>query len=454
MGAYPAPAAHSLGRFAGAEQAATAARAEVLLVALEGLPNTRERVDGFAAGFAETFPGEIVLHRVDGRGLLREVIRQSTDAFAAHPAIDVVFGVNDHTILGALDVAERAGRSVTGYSVGGEGGRLFDALASRGALRAVLALFPEVVGRVAIDTVCHAMGGAVVVTEAITPAEVLTADSLSDYYAADDDGHWRLRPEVLERMCCPHAYDGPPITGRSIGFMLHYPSHEWYRSLEAEMGRRAAEVGASFLARNAEDEVAEELRAIRRMIGRKAAAQIRPRETLLVEGGDCSRCFAEAIRDAGTEVSLYTNALDVLDILAAAPRVKVFLVAGEYQHATRTLVGPSVGSLLETIRVDRAVVSPDGISKAFGLSYEDERAALVCRRFCDAAREVVVLADHGVVGLESRVQAVRPERLHTVITDAGTLSAQRLELSSNGPQVIVVDEDGAGAVTAVKKTTV
>ncbi len=300
---------------------------------------------------------------------------------------------------------------------------------------------------------CRALSGASDVTEAITPAEVLTASTLPDYYAADH-GHWRLRSEALERMCRPHAYAGPPITGRSIGFMLHYPSHEWYRCLATEMGRRAAEVGASFLARNAEDEVAEELHSIRRMIGREAAAQILPLQTLLVDGGECSRCFAESIRDAGTEVSLYTNSLDVLDILAEAPPVKVFLVAGEYQHATRTLVGPSVGSLLETIRVDRAIVSPDGLSKAFRLSYEDERAALVCRGFCDAAREVVVLADHGVVGLESRVQAVRPERLHTVITDAGTLSSQRLELSSNGPQVIVVDENGECATIAVKKTTV
>ena len=252
----------------------------------------------------------------------------------------------------------------------------------------MLALFPEVVGRVAIDTICRVTAGEPVGGEVITPAEVVTARSLPDYYQQRDQ-HWRLRPEVQERMCAPHAYHGPAIPGRSIGFMLHYPSHEWYRGLAAEMGRRAAEVGATFVARNAEDEVAEELRGIKRTIGRAAAARIRPRETLLLDGGECSRGFAEALRAAGTEVSVYTNALAVLDILAGAPAVRVFLTAGEYQAATRTLVGPSVGSLLETIRVDRAIVSPDGISRGFGLSFDDERAALVCRRFCEVAREVV-----------------------------------------------------------------
>jgi DeoR/GlpR family transcriptional regulator of sugar metabolism len=107
-----------------------------------------------------------------------------------------------------------------------------------------------------------------------------------------------------------------------------------------------------------------------------------------------------------------------------------------------------VGALLETIRVDKAFVSPDGISPGFGLSFEDERAALVCRRFCDAAREVVVLADHGVVGLESNVQAVRPKLFHTVFTDAGTLPSHRLELSSAGLRVIVADDEAADAVPA------
>ena len=167
--------ARSLGRFAGKQHPGP--RAEILLVALEGLPNTRERVEGFSAGFAEAFAGDLVFRRVDGRGLLKEVIRQTSDAFAAHPGIDVVFGVNDHTILGALDVAERLGRDVAGYSVGGEGGSLFDTLAAGGALRAVLALFPEVVGRVAIDTVCRVLAGDAVGAEVITPSEVVTREA-------------------------------------------------------------------------------------------------------------------------------------------------------------------------------------------------------------------------------------------------------------------------------------
>ena len=429
----------ALGRFAAVQAAQEHRRAEVLLVALEGLQNTRDRIEGFREGFRQAFPGEAVFHRVDGRGLLKEVIRQVSDAFQAHPGIDIVFGVNDHTILGALEVAQRLGGNVAGYSVGGEGPSLFDPLAAGGALKAVLALFPEVVGNAAVDMICSAFDGRDIGHEIITPAEILTRGNLADFYT-QADGQWHLIPAVLEKMSAPFAYKGDAGAGRSIGFMLHYPSHEWYRSLATAMRKRAAELGATLVSRNAEDEVASEIRAIKRKIGSVAAATVENGETLLIDGGECSRYFAEALRAGGVRANVYTNSLAVLEILAEAPSVGVFLTGGEYQKATRLLVGPSVGTLLETIRVDRAIISPDGIAPAFGLSFEDERAALVCRRFCAAARKVAVLADHGVVGLESRVQALRTNSAHAVFTDVGTLSTHRLDLSAAGMSVIVVDE--------------
>jgi DeoR/GlpR family transcriptional regulator of sugar metabolism len=444
-------AARELGLRAGREHGARSSTAELLLVALEALPNTRERVEGFLAGFTETFPGKLIAHRVDGRGIFKEAMRQTMDAFRTRPTIDVVFGVNDHTILGALEVARQIGAPVVGYSVGGEGGALFDELARGGALRATLALFPEVVGRLAVDTICRRFAGEDLGEAVITPSEILTPETLADFYRRDGE-QWRLRPEVLERMCEGRLYSGPSVAGRSIGFMLHYPSHEWYRNLAAAMRQRCAEFGVSFVARNAEDEVAEQLRGIRRVIGAAAAAAVRPRETLLIDGGECSRYFAEALKSTGRELTVVTNALAILEILVGTPGIKVLLTAGEYRASTRSLVGPSVGALLDTIRVDKAFVSPDGVSPAFGLSFEDERTALVCRRFCDVAREVIVLADHSVVGLESNVQAVRPKQFHTVFTDAGTLSSHRFDLSSAGLRVIVADEeDGTPVLSDERK---
>lgn len=434
-------ASRELGRLAARQQAeAGLERAEVLLVALEGQQNTRERLDGFREGFEAEFPGKLLFHRVDGRGLLKEAVRQTVIAFEAHPTINIVFGVNDHTILGALEVAERLGIDVAGYSVGGEGGVFFDKLVPGGQLKAVLALFPEVVGRAAVDVACAYLDGGEIASEVITPAKILTAENIGKFYHKQD-GHWRILPSALEAMAAPFAYQGRGAKGRSIGFILQYPSHEWYRGLAAAMRQRALEVGAELVTRNAEDEVAEELRLIKRRIGEGAAEVVNPGDVLLIDGGESSRYFAEALRRRGCPVNVYTNSLDVLEILSGAPGVSVFLTGGEYRPSTRTLVGPSVGTLLETIRVDAAVISPDGVAPNFGISFEDERSALVCKRFCSTARQVIVLADHGAIALESSVQACRLAANQFIFTDAGALSAHCLELSAAGPQVFVVDQD-------------
>src|SRR5262249_33562304 len=160
--------------------------------------------------------------------------------------------------------------------------------------KAVLALFPEVVGNAAVDMVCSAFDGRDIGREIITPAEILTSDNLASFYT-QADGLWHLIPAMLEEMSAPFAYKGKGGDGRTIGFMLHYPSHEWYRGLAAAMRKRAAELGATLVSRNAEDEVANEIRAIKRTIGSVAAATVESGETLLIDGGECSRYFAEAL---------------------------------------------------------------------------------------------------------------------------------------------------------------
>src|SRR5579883_1328892 len=150
-GVYLGPDNHAagrdLGRLAGAELNGRIKSAKILVVSLEALPNTRLRSDAFLEGFREAFKGEVRHWRVDGRGAFKSALRASLDALQAHPDINVLFGVNDHSILAALEASERLGRDrVHAFSVGGEGAALFEVLSAGGKLRACAALFPEFVG--------------------------------------------------------------------------------------------------------------------------------------------------------------------------------------------------------------------------------------------------------------------------------------------------------------------
>lgn len=443
-GVYVGPDNFSVGRElgnrAGRMLSGALPAARILLVSLERLPNTRSRCDGFLKGFAETFKGPAESWRVDGRGRFRDALDVSLDAFAVHPAINVAFGVNDHSILAALEAAERRGiKSVNGFSVGGEGGMLFDALSTDRNLRACAALFPEIVGALAVDFLARALAGKALPGRIATPHEILTPDNLGSFYQRRTDG-WALRPEAeaellktapLER---PLLLAGPP---RVIGFVPHYPAHDWYRNMIRAMRRRTDALGYELRVAAPQAGIAREIEALRRMIAHVAAHKIAPGDIVAVNAGETGLMLAQelaAIRD----ITVVTNSLDVMErLVGAAP--KVILTSGEFYPKFRCLVGPSLGALFETLRVDKAFLSVDGITARFGPSAADERLALAARRFADAARETFVLADHSIMGLDAANRIVPLRSVTEVITDSGSLPVDRLALAAAGAAVTIAD---------------
>jgi len=436
-------AGRDLGTVAGEMLSGVLAEAAILLVSIEDLPNTQARCDGFLAGFTAAFAGPMRHWLVNGQGSFRISLQASLDVCATQPGINIVFGVNDHSILAALDAAARLGLEVAGFSVGGEGVILFDTLAKRGPLKACAALFPEIVGMRAIDVLADALAGAGLPDEVQTRHVVLTPDTLADYYERGASG-FTLTPEAPSRLGLPVSLAsrrrarGPK---RSIGFVPHYPAHEWYRTMARAMERRAGELGLELRVSAPTAEIAREIGALRRLIATVAARRIRRGETILISAGHVAMRLAEAIEEL-QGITVVTNSFDVMAHLSGRSGLKVILTSGEYQAKDRCLVGPSLGALFETLRVDRAFLSVDGISALFGASMSDERLALAGRRFVDASRQVFVLADHSLVGVEANHRIAPPREFHELITDSGTLPADRLACAEAGPRVALADLEG------------
>ena len=428
-----------LGNRAGRLLSGTIEKACLLLVSLELLPNTRSRCDGFAKGFEETFKGSVQSWRVDGRGSFRIALSACQDAFAVHPAINVVFGVNDHSVLAALEASDRAGAgSVVGFGIGGEGGALFDVLQGGRKLRACTALFPEIVGMLAVDVLAARLSSQAMPKEVRTPHAILTPDNLGDYYRREPGG-WTLTPEAQERLLPARPLPPTAPTPRVIGFVPHYPAHDWYRNMITAMRMRADLLGYELRVAAPQAGIAREIRALRQLIARTAASRVRPGDTIVVNGGETSLMLADELADAH-DLTVVTHSLDVMERLHGRPGLKVILTSGEYQARQRCLVGPSVGALFETLRVDKAFLSVDGVTARFGPSAADERLALAARRFIDASREVVVMADHSVVGIDANHRIAPARSVTEVITDAGSLPADRLALTATGARVTIAED--------------
>ena len=440
----------ALGRLAGG--AASGPSLRLLVIGQPELENTRDRVEGFEAGLAETFGGTVETVTINGQGNYRVALRVARDALASSDPFDIVFAVNDHTAVAAAEAAARHGAELALYATGGENPDFVAQVADNGPLRAVAAFFPEVVGAYAIDRLASALaeGGAPDASE--TPHAIITADTLDHYFEQGGTG-WRLRDDRRAEMLGGATPRGLGTRRARIGFMPHFPAHDWYRAMIQAMQARAAKHRLEVVVTPPHQGISTEIMRLRNEIAGLAAATLAPGETVVLGEGEATLCLAAEIRriafgETGrlSGLTVITNSLDVLERLEGAPGIKTLLTSGEYQASDRCLVGPSLGALFERMRADRAYLSVAGVSPRFGASALDERLALAASRLGGAARRTIALAEHTLIGAEATHRILRIEDLDEVITDDGTMPADRQALRAAGVDVTVAgEEDGLTA---------
>lgn len=443
-------AGFALGQCAGRRTNGEAAT--VLHVCVNDLANTDERSNGFDSGFRDTFAGKVSTLRVNGQGHFRVAKRVATEALRTRPDITVGFGVNDHSAMALVEAAEREGSDLSVYSVGGEDPRFVARVKKDGPLQAVAALFPEVVGAVAVDTIVEMMTGRKARMEPVlTPHQIVTADNFDEIYettTVDGTTLFELRPEVAEIGARDDLRQLALGRDPRLLFVPHYPSHEWYRLMGAAMEDRGRVYGIAVDIAPPQDRIAREVTRLRLHIANHVAERILPGQTVVIgQGESCRLVAAEVARratdDAGAldGTTVITNSLEVLNVLTGIPGLKVLLTAGELQRADQCLVGPSVGALFERLRADVAFVSIDGVTTEFGLSMVDERLAQTTLRSARAAKRVVALADHICIGVDAIHRALEISEFDELVTDDGVLPDDRERLREAGVVVTIVNEE-------------
>lgn len=116
------------------------------------------------------------------------------------------------------------------------------------------------------------------------------------------------------------------------------------------------------------------------------------------------------------DLTVVTTSMLVAQELAPT-RVEVVVTGGSLRGSTYALVGAMADLNLGSMRVQRAFLSGNGLSVERGLSTPNMQVASTDRAIADAAAEVVVLADHTKLGVDTMCQTVPPDRLNHVVTD-------------------------------------
>jgi ribose transport system substrate-binding protein len=171
-------------------------KARVLAVDLPMLRPCILRVDGFMDGLKTIIPDAQLVHRIDGQGLKDQALQVATDALTADPNINVIYGCNDDSALGALQAYRAAGldeNKLVVCGTGGEGNAFIHAMQEGGPYKVEAAMFPEAVGYECINMAVKLYNGESVPEHYVTPTFALTAETWNKYYSLEGDVrtiHW------------------------------------------------------------------------------------------------------------------------------------------------------------------------------------------------------------------------------------------------------------------------
>jgi DeoR/GlpR family transcriptional regulator of sugar metabolism len=136
-------------------------------------------------------------------------------------------------------------------------------------------------------------------------------------------------------------------------------------------------------------------------------------------------------------LTVLTNSMLVARALARTPNVELVMTRGTLDNSTSALVGSAAERWMAGQRVGRAFVSGAGLTAERGLSNTHLALSGVERVIVESAQDVVVLADHSKLGVESTYPVAPLDRIGHLVTDSSTDRGFLDSLSSHGVQVHV-----------------
>jgi ribose transport system substrate-binding protein len=161
------------------------AQANVATVECPATQAVVDRADGFIKGFTEADPKAKVVARVDGKCVRDEALAATEDLLQKNPEVNVMYGGNGDSALGALAALQGAGRGTVDdvflVSHDGSEPELIELVNPKSGLKLAVANRPKELARQTIDTLFEVLAGKVAMDKDLdvpVAAEVLTPDNL------------------------------------------------------------------------------------------------------------------------------------------------------------------------------------------------------------------------------------------------------------------------------------
>ena len=179
-------------------------------------------------------------------------------------------------------------------------------------------------------------------------------------------------------------------------------------------------------------------RAEKEAIARRAAALVSPGTAVALSAGTTTWTLAHHLIDTPA-LTVVTNSIRVAEVFYRSGRGdQTVVLTGGLRTPSDALVGPVAVAAIKLLNVDLLLLGVHGMSTHAGFTTPNLMEAETDRALVDAARRLVVLADHtkwGTIGISTIAELADADLL---ITDSGLAPLAQDQLGAQVGELVLV----------------
>lgn len=175
-------------------------------------------------------------------------------------------------------------------------------------------------------------------------------------------------------------------------------------------------------------------------IGKAAAAFVQDGDVIGIDVGTTTLEMARALLARDLRIIVITNSIQIAAALSVREKIEVILIGGRVRHGELSVGGHMLTEAnMRLFQTDKLFLGVGGITDKFGITDFREEETAFRRIGIERTKEVYALADHSKFGVTAMYHVCDADRIHTVVTDAGTGRDMISALRMKGAQVVIAD---------------
>ncbi|ANI81626.1 glucitol operon DNA-binding transcriptional repressor SrlR [Kosakonia oryzae] len=176
------------------------------------------------------------------------------------------------------------------------------------------------------------------------------------------------------------------------------------------------------------------------LIAEKAVTYIHDGDSIILDAGSTVLQMVPLLSHFNN-ITVMTNSLHIVNALSELDNEQTILMpGGTFRKKSASFHGQLAENAFDHFSFDKLFMGTDGIDLNAGVTTFNE-VFTVSKAMCNAAREVILMADSSKFGRKSPNVVCSLESVNKLITDAGIPADVRAALETKGVEVIIAGED-------------